>query len=427
MKKQKTQNNTSVSRRQFLKGSAIAGTTLALSPNLLANTTPANNKNLVLIFLRGGCDGLSAVMPRTAAVYTKLKDKRPNISYPVAHNASDAFFGINTELTELISLYNKGNMAIIHGTGGKNETTSHFAQMDYIESGSSKKILSEGFLARFAKHLNSEAFALEPIMPRSLRSSDKFALQFTNKTELASIKKRPNQNIKLERGAFLTSLFSGGAFNLIKSKATTLESQQTSVNRKLASNATLTTNYVSKDIQLLSEMINKGNSGVYSLSSGGWDHHRGLQDIFVKKSNALFADLAKLQSDLKANKKWANTTIVVMSEFGRRIGENGSKGCDHGRGGVAYVLGGKVNSKKVYRDASYDELLTASINKTESAPRECLPVSTDIRLVFAEIFNKVYGITNKNALNKIFSQDTDGLANDPVSNIATGYLGFIKA
>lgn len=425
MKIKKSKKVNSITRRQFISHSAIAGTTLFLSPHLMANSTPNSNKNLVLIFLRGGCDGLSAVAPYTNAVSSKLKNKRPNIAYNVSNNASDSFFGINRELTELISLYNTGDLAIIHGTGGKNETTSHFAQMDYIESGSSKKILNEGFLARFAKRLNSETYALEAILPRSLRSADKFALQFTNKNQLATIQRRPQQTMRLERGTFLTSLFSGGAFKIIREKANTLNEQQNQVNRKLASNsATTSTGYKSTDIALLSEMISKGNNGVYSLSNGGWDHHRRLKDVFVKKTNDLFADLRKLKTDLQKNGKWQNTTIVVMSEFGRRIGENGSLGCDHGRGGVAYVLGGQVKGKKIYRNTKYDTLLSTAISKTETAPKECLPVSTDVRLVFAEIFNKVYGIKNKGALNQIFSFDGTAV-DDPIPNVDKDYLGFI--
>jgi uncharacterized protein (DUF1501 family) len=420
----KKSNNRQISRRSFLSATAAAGTTLMLTPKLMANTTPNSKKNFVLVFLRGGHDALSAVAPRVGSV--NLNAKRPQIGYSFPNNANDNFFGINSELTDLISLYREGDLAVIHGTGGTNETTSHFAQMDYVESGSSKKILAEGFLARLAKRLNSDAYALETVMPRSLRSTEQFVLQFTDKNNLLAIQKRPQQDLKVSRTEFLSGFFTGATFGIIRDKATSLNEKQDIVNRKLANSASLSTGYNSKEIGLLSEMLSKGNSGIYSISHTGWDHHRGLKDVFVNKTNNLFKDLKKLKSDLQANGKWNDTTIVVLSEFGRRIGQNGSLGCDHGRGGAAYVLGGKVQGRKIYRKSGYDASLAAAINKVESAPRECIPVATDVRLIFAEVFSKQYGITGAPGLNQIFSYDAaTETINDPVRNVATDRLNFI--
>lgn len=416
---------TKVSRRNFIKGSAVASSTLMLSPRLMAQSVAGTDQNLVLLFMRGGHDALSAVAPQTSRF--NMNQVRPDISYTFPNNASDSFYGINSQLTKLISLYNSGDLAIIHGVGGKHPSTSHFEQMDLIESGSSKKILPEGFLARFTKELDADAYSIEKRVPRSLRSKDKFVLQFSDRSSLTAIKKRPGQKMSIDRSNFLTSFFKGATIGIVGTKAVTLEEKQEDVNRNLAGvNSSLT--YKNSDIKLLAEMLKASNSGVYTLSNSSWDHHRNLKDVFVTKANDLFDDLAKLRQDLGAA-KWNKTTIVVMSEFGRRIKQNGSLGVDHGRGGVAYILGGKVNGKKIYRKLSAsvnaDNNLLNKLNQAKTDPMTNIDVTTDVRMLFAEIFDKVYGIKNATKLNSIFSKN-EGVITDPIPNVASDRFNFIK-
>lgn len=404
----KKKDELNLNRRDLLKFSgsgalALVGGKLMIGDTLANTTVRGSNHNVISIFLRGGHDALSMCAPFKGSAKNNLLAKRPNINYSMK-GIGDAYFGLNSDINDsLLDLYRSGDLAIVHGVGGLNETTSHFAQMDYIESGHSKIITPQGFLGRFAEIANlSDMFALESKVPRSLRSQN-YVMQISNKDSLGKIKRTRRQNISISKSDFLRSFFEKGSKNRVREIAQEHSSRSGEVFESIK-RLNLLDDYKNKDIGLLTEMIVGDNPGIYTLSIGGWDHHRDLKGTYVSKVNNLFDDIAKLVGELKSNNKWGNTTIIIHSEFGRRIGENGSLGCDHGRGGIAYVLGGKVNGKKVYRKQGYVKDLNQKLSASEVNPRANLGVFYDVRNLYAEVFRRRFGLNDK-ALKQVFGND----------------------
>jgi len=130
----------------------------------------------------------------------------------------------------------------------------------------------------------------------------------------------------------------------------------------------------------------RGDSGLIAaaVNSGGWDHHDN-QAAQIEPLLAQLGDaLAAFRFDLGA--KWADTTVIVQSEFGRRLSENASAGTDHGHGGVILAAGGSVNGGRVYAD--WPGLAPADLSAGED-----LAVTTDYRQVLAEMLAQHFGVT----------------------------------
>ena len=136
----------------------------------------------------------------------------------------------------------------------------------------------------------------------------------------------------------------------------------------------------------------------------GWDMHKALgsaanaQDDFSKRSRDFAAALAAFRRDL--GDRWADTTIVTMSEFGRRVGENGSGGLDHGQGNTMFVAGGGVRGGRVY--GSVPSLAGSNL------PLGDVPISLDYRQALSEIVAKRLGNGAKVA--EVFPGFTPGAA-----------------
>lgn len=417
MKNKKENNKMNFNRRDFLKTSVASGVGLYLGAGNLQYASAAgtvNNQTVITIFLRGGQDALSAVAPKNLNL---LKKKRPNIYFNM-RNVGDDFFGVNRDLgNNFFKLFNQKDMAIIHGVGGLNPTTSHFAQMDYIEGGDSKQILNTGFLQRFAQVKNIDnMFALESKVPNSLLG-DKYVMQMLSKGSLANIGNlNGNQQNGISRSQFLSNFFGKGTFGKARSTASTHKVRSEQVFNSIKS-SNLGQNFTNPQMGLLSEMVCNKNRGAYTLSVGGWDDHVEVRNGFAGRLTRLFDDINRLVAQLKSAGEFNRTTILVYSEFGRRIGENGSKGSDHGRGGVAYVLGGKVKGGKIYKTANFVNDTKTKFNDVEANPRHNLLVDIDIRQIYAQVFRKQFKMNNTQ-VKSIFNNDSAFSVQDKVNFLA---------
>lgn len=395
--------NKKLERRDFIKNGVIGGAGLYIGSGALQYTKAAGfeGQTIISIFLRGGQDALSSVAPKDA---TLLGKKRPNVKFGM-RNVGDSFFGINDQFdSNFMSLFNNKDLAIIHGVGGVNPTTSHFAQMDFIECGDSRSLINTGFLARFSEAKNIQnMFAVENNVPYSLKTSS-YVMQVTQKASLAEIGKRDGRDRNgLTRSTFLRDFFRNGSPGVARQIASQHEQRISGVYDSIKSKSLLGS-YRNKQLGLVAEMVGSKNRGTYTLSVGGWDDHTDVKNKFAGRINALFSDVKKLVDDLKASGEFGKTTIVIYSEFGRRIGENGAKGSDHGRGGVAYVIGGQVKGGKIYKSEAYVRDTKEKFNTSEANPRFNLLVDHDIRQVFGQIFRKQFKL-NDSQIKGIFNND----------------------
>lgn len=373
---------------------ALAG--LAVSPNKSAHP----NHILVTVFLRGGADGLSLVAPYGDDWYYR---SRPTLALPSSGRGGllklDGRFGLHPSLAALKPLYDAGQMAIVHACGSGDQTRSHFEAMATMERGINRDAgPASGWIAR---HLESapwqndsplRAIALGSLLPDSLRGAPT-ATALTSVNDL-----RLQTDLPLGADGFsrqLRSLYGGGdplgaagreAVALLKKLETLPDAGQSP-----RSGAGYPADDLGQGLRQAALLI-KSDSGVEvaCLDHGGYDTHVAQGNTtgqLASRLDSLGRSLAAFARDL-GDVLWARTTVVVLSEFGRRVEENSGAGTDHGRAGVTFILGGQgVAGGKVY--GQWPGLSPEALD----GPGD-LKVTTDYRNVLGEILTGRVGNPN---------------------------------
>ncbi|MBM6403789.1 DUF1501 domain-containing protein [Phycicoccus sp. CSK15P-2] len=400
-----------LSRRGVLGGATALGAAAATvsavagAPDAAATTRLTfadagyTGDTLVVLSLRGGFDGLSAVVPVTEDAYYSA---RPNIAVP--KNATlqlDSRFGLHPALSPLHSLYRAGKLAVVHAVGQPNPTRSHFTDMDEMERAAPGSSLRSGWLDRMVGATTTPGpFAGSAIgkttAPRSflgdtpelaLGDVDSFSLAATwNDTELARWR------------TALAALYEGAPPVYSVPARSTLDALETTSSLKTAGYAPANgASYPKGDLgDALRETARLVKAGVglraVTVDSGNWDMHADLgrsdsgwmKDQLTTVGKALAAFMTDLGS--AADK----VTVVTLSEFGRRLAENGSGGLDHGNGNVSFVLGGGVRGGTVY--GAWPGLSEGALVAGD------LAATTDYRSVLGEILEKRCGLTASTVL-----------------------------
>ncbi|MDP6538974.1 MAG: DUF1501 domain-containing protein [Planctomycetota bacterium] len=404
-----------LTRRGFLGSSAAVGAALGTAGMAqvalgAGRGTERERDVLVLVFLRGGMDGLTAVVPHgDPDLYTA----RPNLAVPPPGQPDgaldlDGFFGLAPSCAPLVPLYDAGDLAIVHATGSTDPTRSHFSAMRFMETATPNMgptTINDGWLGR---HLQTStavgagdlrAAALQSTLTRALVGGpgalpvkDPSDFPFPGPADIA-----PQLRSALEiayagaheplAGAAASSL---GAIDLLA--GVDFENYQPE------NGAVYPGGPFAAGLVQIATMI-KADIGLecVELDISGWDHHSGmgpLNGILAAKLADLSAGLAAFHTDL-GSAGMARVTMVVMTEFGRRVAENGSAGTDHGHGGAMFVIGGNVNGGQVH--TQWPGLDPGSLGNGD------LVITTDYRDVLAEIVQLRLG---NSSLDVVFPQHT---------------------
>ncbi len=396
-----------VTRRSFLAGCSAAVAAMAGARlNQVVFGNPENEPNqdiLIVIFLRGGCDVLSLVTPIAGADRGFLEVARPDLNFPAAQALSlNAQFGMHPSVPGLHALFGANQLAIIQAAGMDENTRSHFDAMAYMELGTpGNKNSTTGWLAR---HLQSaDNLPASMVMP-AFAAGDSQPAAFLGEPDVAALdyvdafayNTGPWQWRSAQRAA-LRHLYAGT--NLLQVAGTkaldTLDviETQASGNYIPGNGAIYPDTEFGDQLQLVAQMI-KLQLGMQTatIDLGGWDTHEAQANS--DPADGYFADLvANLSAGLSAfyadldgsggEDYIERTTIVVMSEFGRRLRENANRGTDHGHGGLMMALGGKVNGG-IYGD--WPGLATNQLYDGAD-----LAVTTDFRQVLSEILIRRLG------------------------------------
>jgi uncharacterized protein (DUF1501 family) len=373
---------------------------------------------LIVIFQRGGMDGLSALIPVGDANYYQLRRKLA-IAEPKGKNAQsaidlDGYFALHPALAPLKPIYDAGMLAPIHAVGSPDASHSHFDAMDIVERGApSAKALGTGWLGRHLASMNPgndsplRAVGMGSILQAALRGPvSVMALQSIAEFHL---KGRSVELPAIQRT--LLSLYVGGvaadAANPAKDES--MAAQRRAM-RELDATLTLLSKldathyqpsggavYPDTDFGLglmqVAQLI-KAEVGleVACLDIGGWDthaHQGGATGELAELLTELAAGMAALFADL--GDVMQQVTLLTMSEFGRRAQENGSGGTDHGHANAMFLMGGNVVGRKVHGDwptLAQDKL---------SGPGD-LAMTTDYRDVLSEVLHKSMGNANLGAV-----------------------------
>ncbi len=389
------------SRRGFLIGLGLGSLAWAMPRTALSQIAVARTggRNIVeSLFLRGGADGLNIVVPHAEDAYHR---NRPTLRLlrPNEGNKSDrvldldGFFGFNPALGDLLPLFQSGQLAIVHAAGSGDQTRSHFEAMNTMERGLAAGTAgpASGWLARHlevtvpARESPLRAVAFGGTMPDSLRGA-------TNAIAMNGLEDfRLNGDDEAEMRAALGELYGDGKDAMSLAGHETLQVLET-LNRldpksyKPSNGAA----YPKSDLGLALEQVAlliRADVGleVAVLDKGGWDTHvaQGVATGLLSGNlQDLGSSLAAFSRDLGG--EMSRVTVVVQTEFGRRLHENSGLGTDHGRASVMFVLGGGVKGGKVY--AQWPGLEDAQLE-----PPGDLRVTTDYRQVIGNVLDHSFG------------------------------------
>lgn len=422
-----------ISRRQFVAGcstaiAAMAGGRLgqmvfAADPQaegIYHNYLPtmqSPEQIFIMVFLRGGCDALSLLAPYDDPVYTQ-KRVNPQSSWdslvlksPIKIDPNNpdfnptSSFGLHPSAAPLHELYKAGKMAFVHATGLNDDTRSHFDAMDYIERGTpGNKLTNSGWLARHIAAIGESSALLPTVsagsaVPASLLSfNDTVAMNDLNSYGLNAPWAYHNKDNQSMLATLNTLYGSEGAFGEAGRRALevvntiqSLKNGGTKLDYTPDAGITYPNGGLSGSLKTLAQII-KLNLGlrIATVDFGGWDTHdnQGTNGgYFSGQVDTLSRALHAFYNDLPSHRDRLN--IVVMSEFGRRLGMNGGGGTDHGHGGMMMVLGGKVNGGKIY--GRWPGLLDLDQNQD-------LRITTDYRAVLGEMLAYRMGNTKLNTV-----------------------------
>ncbi len=384
-----------MSRRSLLRGATAVGGTMALSQmfgDALMQATFAGTRGgntLVVISLRGGVDGLGVVVPHGDAGYYKA---RPSTAVPVGSLVcKDALFGLHPAMTPLAPLWASGELAAIQATGLAVPNRSHFSAIEEVEDAAPGSDLRSGWINRMIGLGTSpgtlDAVQLGQAFPTTAVRGESSVLATTDldKLQVPGLEGYTNQRYSSLGSAWAAAsgpLSRGAreAMNISKGAGTQLAAMSpTATAYPTVWNATPFAAPLKNAAQLIKADL---GTDVIAIDAGNWDLHTGYGTIgwgtmqsnisgFAQALAAFMADLGELRQ---------RVTVVTISEFGRRVAENGSQGFDHGWGNMMLVAGGGVKGGKYY--GRWPGIDTGSLSDGD------LKVTTDYRNVLGEIVNR---------------------------------------
>ncbi|MFV0372839.1 DUF1501 domain-containing protein [Microbacterium sp.] len=340
-------------RRQLLAGGlgvgvAALGTQLvtsrvAYAAGEAAGTSPS--RTLVVVFLRGGLDGLSVVVPGGDA---RLVEARPDIAVRAASLLPfDRNFGLHPALSALKPMLDAGKIAAVPDIATPELTRSHFQAQDCLERGGTSAAGSQGWLDRVLEQAGPgttfRSLSATATLPRSLAGGSGAVVAQT----LRDLQIEANDDLRDRTRSALDALYTGLDHPFSVQAALALEADSTA--RALvatqAPDGEFPAGQFGHQLRTISTLIT-GDAGVRvaTVDLGGWDMHTGIGTVDGGDMREALQDLgdglAAFFASLGA--KADSTTVVLMSEFGRRFEQNGSGGTDHGHGGLAIAMGGGV-------------------------------------------------------------------------------------
>ncbi|HFD38948.1 MAG TPA: DUF1501 domain-containing protein [Anaerolineae bacterium] len=385
-----------LSRREFLQvsgGGLAAWGLMGLPGGLRLTLTPAaeppDHDVLICIFLRGGMDGLNAVIPLFDADYFR---QRPTLAVPEDEALDlDGRFGLHPALRPLQDAWEAGHLALIHAVGSPDPTHSHFDAQDFMERGApGDKSVSSGWIAR---HLSSapwqndspfRAVGLGGVRPASLRGP-------VPVTTLHALDDFRLQGRVADKGTLqdtLAALYTQDEA-LAEAAQATFDVIETLAGVDLADDAAYPESDFGQNLLQAARLIKAGvGLEAAAVDLGGFDTHvnQGVVEGALARLLAELAEgLAAFYRDL--GDQIDRVAIVAMSEFGRRAYENGNKGTDHGHGGVMFALGGGVRGGQVYAE-------WPGLGEGDLYGPGDLAVTTDFRDVLGELVQKRLGNAN---------------------------------
>lgn len=376
-------------RRDFMRRT-LAGMALPVLPvtRALALQGPEADGRLIVLFLRGGLDGLFAFSP---VADPALAEVRPQLSQTVLREGialAGTGFAAHPSCRALADLYAAGELAFAPCAGTTDTSRSHFQAQDLFELGSGASHGSSGFMARAAEVLGARHGAIS--FTRDV------PLAFRGGARMPEVAPLSGSGLRLPEGRVLDAiraahrgLPSGDA--LERAIATEAEIESSMGMEPQAGRGAPGARAFQGMAANMGRLL-RGNPRLTLVFAdlGGMDTHANQEAGLARTLEGLGQGIAALRDALGAP-EWRRTRIAVMSEFGRTVRENGTRGTDHGHGGLLLLAGGAIHGGRMLGD--FKGLSDGALHEGRD-----LPVLLDWRAVLAACMRASYGV------------DDDGLA-----------------
>lgn len=342
-----------LSRRQLLmRGGALisAAALVGLWPRLTLAALPIDRR-FVLVILRGALDGLAAVPPYGDPAYSLA---RRGLAFAPPGDIDgmidlNGFFGLHPALASLLPLYQQQQLAIFHAIASPYRERSHFDAQNLLENGTIRPGGTEGWLNRALQAVSAQegaAMALSQQLPLVLQGGYR-AGSWAPKAYAAN---SDNPMLAKMMQLYARDPLLGESFSTGLAIQKTAEENLTPEDLRAAGNARGTEALMSAAKAAAGFLAEPDGARIAVLEAGGWDTHARqgtVQGQLTQRLTDLGKALASFPNNLDAT-IWAKTVVVVVTEFGRTVAENGTGGTDHGTGGVAFMLGGAVRGGNIY-------------------------------------------------------------------------------
>jgi len=415
-----------VTRRQFVKGGVTAFTVSMAAPAFLsdiARAQGASRRNLVVLYLSGGNDALSTLVPYTDPFYYS---RRPTLAVPAASvlqvgaDRSGKALGLHPRLTGLRQIFDQGDLAIIQRTGYPNSSRSHFLGTDIWSTANPANSSGAGWLGRY---LDALPDPVDPLvgwstvreLPHALEgrrvsvpaipSVAGYAFSSPNTGTEATYSRATMANIAshvpVDRPhvAFVNGTSSAALATL--DRVASVASYTGTV--------TYANNGLAQALKAVAGAIARGiGTKVFWVQTGGFDTHAGqgtnaANGAYTNLMGTVGDSLLAFYNDMRNQGLLQDTLVLQFSEFGRRVIENGSQGTDHGAAGVMMALGGGVNGG-LYGSAA--SLNPNNADGTLENNGNDVRYETDFRAVYARVLDQWLGADSIPILGGNFRNNT---------------------
>jgi uncharacterized protein (DUF1501 family) len=409
----------SVSRREFIRGGVAAFTVSFAAPSFLADIARAQgarSRSLVVLYLGGGNDSLSTVVPYQDQFYYS---RRPVIAVPagqvlqIGTDGSGKALGLHPRLTGLRDIFNEGRLAIVQRAGYPNSSRSHFQGTDIWGTADPAAPSGMGWLGRYLETVPSNAlsgWAATREVPRALLSREVSVPAIPDARTYSFNSPNPPAEAINERVA-ATRIASHVPVNrpqLAFVNSSAMGALETLDRVASVSTYPGTVAYPNNGLGLALRTVAGSIVGgigtrVYWVQTGGFDTHAVQGAVgggaYANLMGTFGDSVRAFYNDLRNQGLLGDTMILQFSEFGRRISENGSNGTDHGAAGVMMAIGGAVRGGIYGTAASLDP---NPGNPTLENNGGDVRHETDFRSVYARVLDNWLGANSVSILGADF-------------------------
>src|SRR5687768_12935413 len=327
-------------RRSFMRQMCLGGIATFALPGVTFAQVKQDGR-FVFLLLRGGFDGLAAVVPFGDDAYARL---RSGFAFEESELfALNELFGLAPGLSPLRDLWQANELVTLHAMAIPYRTRSHFDGQAILETGIDRPIGSaDGWLNRLLQVMSGQrsGIAIAAGMPRSLTGS--YEVQTWSPTQLGAV-----NDAYLER---LGTLYR--ADKALYGRFEAAVQQQDIVGEEPMARGGARRGGVRPLMQAAARILRQeGGANIAAMEFSGWDTHanQGLAGGALDRLLGQLAEgLMAFRTDMGT--AWSNTTVAVMTEFGRTARPNGTRGTDHGTAGAGFVLGPKVAKATAFAD-----------------------------------------------------------------------------